>query len=107
MSDSYTLIRNPTMRDLQKAACRFTCIAREEGFQIAFIGGFAAKMMGSNRQTQGLDVLIERRFFDNCGHDENSFGRRVVRRWSTRENPRKCAYLAGAEIPAKTPNTPP
>jgi len=103
----YTLIPNPEMHDLQKAAYRFTCIARAEGFQIAFIGGFAAKMMGSDRKTRGLDVLIEPKFFENWEHDENSFGRRIVRRWMTRSNPQNCVYLAEAEIPAKTPNTPP
>jgi hypothetical protein len=106
MYDSYTIIPNPPMRDLQKAAYRFNCIAQEEGFLIAFIGGFAAKMLGNDRPTQGLDVLIEPRFFDNWEDDDNSFGRTVVRRWAQRPSP-DCPYLAEAPIPATTPNTPP
>lgn len=101
----FTIIQNPGMRDLQKAAYRFNCIAEAEGFQIAFVGGFAAKMMGSKREIEGLEVLIEPRFYENESWDQNSLGRRVVRHWSESPTPDR-PYLAKAIIPARGSQTP-
>ena len=94
---SYQVIENPKLRDLQKAAFKFYRISRAEGFQIAFVGGFAAKMMDSQRETRGLDVLIEPKFFEDC-ENSNSFARRVIRKY-----PDDFALALRA---AKTPRTP-
>jgi hypothetical protein len=74
------------MRVLQKAAHRFYQISldNEYPFKIAFVGGFAAKMMAAKeaketRSTNGLDVLVESKFLENF-EAEDSFGRAVVRK---------------------------
>jgi hypothetical protein len=92
-------LSNTTMRDLQKAAHRFHQISldTESPFKIAFIGGFAAKMMaaeGERRVTQGLDVLVESKFLANF-EAEDSFCRAVFRK--NRE------VLSVAEKPSSDP----
>lgn len=77
-------LSNTAMSDLQKAAYRFYQISLdpEYPFKIAYIGGFAAKMMaaeGERRVTQGLDVLVESKFLENF-EAEDSFARAVYRK---------------------------
>ena len=101
MEYSFSIIPNPGMRDFQKAAYRFNCIAQEESLSIVFVGDFAAKMLGSPREIRRLEVLVEPRFFENP-NDENSLVRSVTRRWSQGPRP----YLASAPMQASGPNTP-